>query len=224
VLGGADGDAMTGMMTKVGRIQFFVSAYILSAFLLLGRRFIILWAGADYELAWVLALVVMIPNTLTMTRNAGDTILQAKERNAVRAVYYSLLIVVAVGIGLLLRMFINGAMAMAIGMMLASSIGNAFMGVTFVRILKVDMRRFYREVFFTHAPWVSGVVLGGAILLYMLPVVGWLGFALEGFVFTAVFWLVAWHRGLNAYEKGLFGEMYASGRARLGALLGARGE
>ena len=67
------------LFTKVGRIQFIVLGLILSGFIFLGRPFIYLWAGEEYEISYYVALFLIIPVTVPLIQNLGIEIQTAKK-------------------------------------------------------------------------------------------------------------------------------------------------
>jgi O-antigen/teichoic acid export membrane protein len=68
---------MTELFVKVARIQMHVLGFILSAYLLFGRDFVLLWAGEEYEISYYMSLIVMIPYTIPLTQVIGKTALEA---------------------------------------------------------------------------------------------------------------------------------------------------
>jgi O-antigen/teichoic acid export membrane protein len=82
---GASGRELTDEMVKVGRIQGFVVALVLTGFVLFGRKFITLWVGVQYHDAYLIALIVMIPLTILLVQNLGIRILEAKGKHWVRS-------------------------------------------------------------------------------------------------------------------------------------------
>ena len=49
---GSSDEEISDLFIRTGRIQYIVMAYILSAFVVFGKQFIILWAGDDYTDAY----------------------------------------------------------------------------------------------------------------------------------------------------------------------------
>lgn len=57
---GASEQTVSDLFIRIGRIQYIVLAYVLSAFILLGRPFIALWAGEGYDETYVIALMFLL--------------------------------------------------------------------------------------------------------------------------------------------------------------------
>jgi len=212
---GASSKDFTDLMIKVGRLQFLLSSYVLGGFIIFGYSFIHLWVGKDYTRSWLIALVIMIPNTLMVTRTIGETIQQALNRFVFRAFYFLVLVVASVGVGLIARSYVDGPLAMGIGMMIASILGSVLMNFYYSIVIKIDMLRFYKEVFLIpSSPLIISCVLGG-IMTFLFPVNTWLSLILEAAVFSLLFGISAWFMGMNSYEKGLCIDAFAGLKRRL---------
>lgn len=77
----------TRIFIKVGRIQFIVISFIVSAFIAFGRQFIALWAGPEYRLSYYIALLTMIPVTIPLIQNTGINILYALNKHQFRGLH-----------------------------------------------------------------------------------------------------------------------------------------
>ena len=75
---GADDAQLQETVTKVGRMQFAILGAALAGFICLGREFITLWLGDEFEDVYVLSLIMMIPVTFTLVQNVCLSILRAR--------------------------------------------------------------------------------------------------------------------------------------------------
>lgn len=76
------------LFIRTGRVQYIVMAYILTGFIVFGRQFISLWAGAGYEDSYIITLLFFIPLTVPLIQNLGITILQARNQMKFRSLLY----------------------------------------------------------------------------------------------------------------------------------------
>ena len=83
---GASEQTVSDLFIRIGRIQYIVLAYVLSAFILLGRPFIALWAGEGYDETYVIALMFFASTLIPMIQNLGITILQARNEMKYRSI------------------------------------------------------------------------------------------------------------------------------------------
>lgn len=190
------------LFIKTGRIQFIVIGFILSGFILLGRPFVILWAGADYVQAYYIALIAMVPLTVPLIQNVGISILQAKNLHAFRSVMYLVISLVNLGISVIFTKQI-GIVGAVIGTSISLIIGNIIIiNIYYKKRVGLNVSRFFKEVLVLLPGMVLSVAIGLAFMY--LPVGGWLGLAVKGILFSAVFAGLLWKIGLNSYEKHLF--------------------
>lgn len=70
-------EQFTEIFIRVGRLQFIIISFIVSAFVAFGRQFIAIWAGPGYEDSYYVALLTMIPVTIPLIQNTGLNILYA---------------------------------------------------------------------------------------------------------------------------------------------------
>jgi O-antigen/teichoic acid export membrane protein len=212
---GATERELTDLMIKIGRIQFLIASYVLGGFLLFGSPFIQLWAGKDYSASWFIALIVMIPSTLMMARSYGETILLAMNRFVVRAMYFLTLVVFSVVFGLIARNYFEGPLAMGIGMMTASIAGTVLMTLYYMRVIRIEMVRYYKEVFLDQLGPLIIAALCGWLMIFLFPVAGWKLLAVEAVAYSLWFGVLTWNKGMNSYEKQLFIETLNAVRRRL---------
>lgn len=190
------------LFIKTGRIQFIIIGFILSGFILLGRPFVILWAGADYIQAYYIALIAMVPLTVPLIQNVGISILQAKNLHAFRSVMYLAISVVNLGISIIFTRQI-GIIGAVIGTSISLIIGNIIIiNIYYKKKVGLNVSRFFREVLALLPGMALSVVLGLAFMY--IPVGGWIGLGIKGILFSLVFAGLLWKTGLNSYEKHLF--------------------
>ncbi|MCM1028065.1 MAG: oligosaccharide flippase family protein [Pseudoflavonifractor sp.] len=84
---GTDRD-ISALFVKTGRLQFCVLALILSGFIVFGRQFIHLWAGADYEASYAITLIFFVALLCPLIQNVGITILLARGQQKFRSMAY----------------------------------------------------------------------------------------------------------------------------------------
>ena len=143
---GADASELSQLFIRIGRIQFFILALIGIGFILFGKEFIILWAGADFVDAYYIALLIMLPFVTDLIQNIGFTILQAMNRYHIRAVVYSIVGIMNLLLAIPLGMKYGGigcAMATGLCMFLGNGIG---MSYCYKHYLNLHMAEFWRQI------------------------------------------------------------------------------
>lgn len=199
----ASNKELDDLFIKTGRIQFIVIGFILSGFILLGKPFVIRWAGPDYVEAYYIALIAMVPLTIPLIQNVGISILQAKNLHAFRSIMYLVISLVNLGISVLLTKEI-GIIGAVAGTSLSLILGNIIIiNIYYRRKVGLNIPRFFKEVFNRLLPAMI-LSVGIGYIVTFIPVGGYLGIGIKGVLFSLVFAAVVWKIGLNEYEKRLF--------------------
>ena len=81
-------EKISELFIRVGRLSFQVLFLVLSAFIIFGKEFITIWVGEDYQMAYLIALTVMVPFTIDLMQNLGLSILQVVNKYSFRAKMY----------------------------------------------------------------------------------------------------------------------------------------
>lgn len=199
----ASTEELDSLFIKTGRIQFIVMGFILSGFILLGKPFVLLWAGADCIQVYYIAIIAMIPLTIPLIQNVGISILQAKNLHAFRSIMYLLISVVNLGISIPLTRNI-GIIGAVVGTSVSLIIGNIIViNIYYQKKVGLNIPKFFKEVLGRLLPAMILSAVVGIAFLY-LPVGGWLGLLVKGILFTLIYGVSVWTIGMNSYEKKLF--------------------
>lgn len=203
-----DNGVLSGMMNRVGRVQFLILALIVSGFYFFGRPFIALWAGPGYEKAYPVALLLMIPVMVPMVQNLGIEIQRAKNKHKARSVVYACLALGNVVLSIfMIRLW--GCVGAALGTAVSMIIGNGlFMNWYYHKRIGLNMLSFWKEIF-KFLPAFALVCLFGWVYTRFVPVNGWVMLLLSAGAFACVYGLIMWLLGLNGYEKQLVRKMAA---------------
>lgn len=137
---------ISDLFIRTGRIQYIVLAYILSGFIIFGRQFIELWAGAGYSDAYMISLLFFIPLTVPLIQNLGITILQARNEMKFRSVLYIIIALVSLAMQIVLTRYFGG-IGCAMGVSGALVVGQILiMNVYYRRRQDLDIKTFWMEI------------------------------------------------------------------------------
>lgn len=142
----ASSDVLSDLFIKLGKVQYFIYVLILSGFILFGKEFVILWAGAEYIDAWIIALVIMLPYTIDMIQNLGLAILQAKNIYGIRAKVYCVSGALSVILAFVLGWSYGGigcAIGTAVSLFLGSGIA---MNYCYAHFVQLNILKFWKEI------------------------------------------------------------------------------
>lgn len=137
---------ISDLFIRTGRIQYIVLAYILSGFIIFGRQFIELWAGAGYTDSYIISLLFFIPLTVPLIQNLGITILQARNEMKFRSVLYIIIALVSLAMQIVLTRYFGG-IGCAMGVSGALVVGQILiMNVYYRRRQELDIKTFWKEI------------------------------------------------------------------------------
>lgn len=203
---GASGERICDEMVRIGRFMFMVLGLIWSGFLVLGPRFIELWAGDVNADGYYVALLLMSAYLLILTESIGTQMLWAKNEHKEQAILKLgvVLLNIALTVALIRWKPLIGA---TIGTFISLIVGDVVvMNVVFSRKLEISMRRYYGGLFKGLLP---GVLITAAFgfAVNLLPIPGWAGLIFKAGAMGLSYAVVIWRFGLNEYEKTLFASL-----------------
>ena len=158
-------EELQNLFFKIGRLQFYLLSLILSGFIIFGHSFLHYWVGDNFNLVYIITLLIIVPFTVDLIQNVGLAIMQARNVYHVRAVVY-----VLVGtLNVILAYFwidsygiVGGAVATGFSMLL----GNGFiMNVYYQRYMKLNIIHFWKEIFRLSIVTIVVTIVG----LYIVP-------------------------------------------------------
>ncbi|MBQ9082389.1 MAG: oligosaccharide flippase family protein [Clostridia bacterium] len=192
----------TRIFVKIGRLQFILISFIVSAFVAFGRQFISLWAGPEYSEAYYVALFVMIPVTVPLIQNTGLNILYALNKHKFRSVVYSLVAILNV---LLTFWWVesNGIIGAAMATCLAYVLGNILIiNWYYHRKIGIDIPLFWKNIL-KMSPVM--VIMGTAafFVLDAFSVDSWAIFFTAAGIYTIVYAILSYCFMMNDYERDI---------------------
>ncbi len=195
---------ISDLFIRTGRIQYVIMAFICSGFILFGKSFIVLWAGANYVDAYSISLLLMIPFTFPLIQNLGITILQARNQQMFRAVLYIVIAACSLAISIPLAK-LYGGIGCAIGTSCALITGDIIaLNIYYYKRIHIDIPRFWKEIFEMSIP-VFAVTAVGLAMNYIHLRDTILSLSIKIVVFTFLYFPLIWWKGINSYERILFG-------------------
>lgn len=194
---------LSDLFIKVGRIQYVIMAYILSGFLIVGQEFIKTWAGENYNNAYYIIIILIIPVTVPMIQNFGVLILQAQNRQRFRSCICILIAIFNIIASMVLAKMYGG-IGTAIGTSSAIILGNIIiMNIYYYKIIHINIPEFWKQIFIMTIP--VSIALGISLFINRFVVgSGYTCILIKSFIFTSVYIPLMWFMGMNKYEKRLF--------------------
>lgn len=195
-------EEFTNLFIKVGRLQFVIVSFIVSAFIAFGRQFIALWAGPEYSLSYYVALLTMIPVTIPLIQNTGINILYALNRHKFRSVVYACVALLNV---VLTFWWVEdyGIIGAAMATCLAYIIGNILIiNWYYHKRIGIDIPLFWKNILkMSPVMLVMGTVAWFA--LEYLSLDNWFTFFVAAVVYTVIYFALAYRFMMNQYERDI---------------------
>ena len=197
-----DSAAITDLMIRVGRIQFYIISLLFFGFLLLGQDFLRLWVGEQFHNTYYVVLLLIGTNLVSLTQHVASDLVYAE--NKVR--YTASLTFIASGIALLGSIVlapIMGAMGCGLAFFIAMSINLVQLNIFYKKVLKLEIGRFFRNCHFRLMPamfLISSLFFG---IKLFLTINTWATLILFGFAFVLVVIFLDYLWLFNKEEKSI---------------------
>ena len=186
---------------KVSRLQFFICSYVFIGFLIVGKEFIITWAGIEYINTFYICAIIMASLVAGISQNVGIAVLQAK--NLVKFRSFNQLFFAVINIILTWILIpIYGGIGAAISTFIAHFIGIFItMSIFYQKRAMLDVLSLWKGL----ARFFPGFIICG-IISYLINqyvfvnISGYYIVILMGLFFT-ILYCVATYLLMNNYEK-----------------------
>lgn len=206
---------LSELFIKIGRIQYIIISFALAGFLTFGQEFISIWVGNKYRLSFIVAIIVIAPMTVSLIQSMGSIILQAMNKQKFKS-YVNIFVAIAnVPISVIFAQR-WGVVGCALGTAIAFFIGNILiMNVYYWKSIKINILKFWYNIFSMSSPLVISVLFGLAINK-MVFADSWKILLLKILLFSISYVLLMWFTAMNKYEKNLFLSPIKSVSQRIG--------
>lgn len=195
-------EEISNLFIKTGRLQYIVMALVITGFVLFGKQFIILWAGAEYTTSYYIACILMIPVTIPLIQNVGISILQAKNLHKFRSVLYALIAIANIALSIPLAKAYGG-IGSAIGTAASLIIGNGLIiNIYYQRKARINIIEFWKQIIKMTIPIAPIAIIAFFILKYV-NLTNWITLGVGVAIYASVYCLVCYLLVMNRYEKDL---------------------
>lgn len=158
----------TGLMAKIGRIQWLILGLPTLGFIVFGKYFIVnIFAGESYEDAYAAALLLILPALIPWIQNIGIEMQRALNKHQFRSIIYLIMAIgnVIISIPLSVR---YGVVGVTVGTMISVLLGNGLvMNVFYHKALKINMLFFWKEILKTWKGFLLPILLGILIMKFV---------------------------------------------------------
>ncbi len=198
----ASNEELTELSIRIGRIQAYIMALIVSGFVAFGKPFIAFYAGYEYMESYWVAVLIMIPNMIPLLQSMCLSILVAQNKHRFRSiVYLAMAITNVIGTWFLMQRW--GVIGAALMSGIALVVGNGFiMNWYYQKRTGLNMARFWKEIGgILVCPTFMCVVT--AFLSEIINFYDVVNLILGIVVYTAIYCAANWFFVMNRYEREL---------------------
>ena len=193
----------SALFIKIGRLQYYIIALVVSGFIVFGRPFIYFIAGEGYEDSYIVALLTMIPLVVPLIQNVGLNILVAQNKHKFRSlVYLAIAIVNAVCTYISIPYFgiIGAALCSGLSYVLGQGI---IMNIYYYKVTGLDIKLFWKNIL--SISWIPLIMIIGTILIsnyinFYYPANFLIGVIIYSLIYLSANYIIS----MNDYEKDIF--------------------
>lgn len=203
----ASNEELTNEFIKVGRIQFFIVFLIASGFTLVGKEFMIAWAGKNFKESYYIAIILIIPLCIPLIQNLGVSIMQAKNMHKFRAILLACIAVGNIFLSIPLAKWYGG-IGSAIGTSLSLIIGNIIiLNIYYYKKVGINVIKFWKEILKMCFAYVLPIMLI-VLLIHFISIHGFLHVLVFGAIYTIIYCIVSYFVVMNSYEKNIINKVF----------------
>lgn len=199
----ASKEDLTNLFIRIGRIQYIIVALVISGFVVFGRDFVKLWAGDNYENAYWIALLTMIPLCVPLIQNTGVSIVVAQNKHKFRSICYLVIAIVNVISTYIVTPYLGG-----VGAALCSGISyiigqGVIMNVYYYKVTGINIPLFWKNILkMSVIPIIMMAI--GLYLTNVFKISNWYVFLICIVSYTVIYAVLMWIFSINDYEKSVF--------------------
>lgn len=208
-------ERLTSLFVRVGRIQFLLLGLLASGFVFFGKSFIMnIWVGSEYAEAYYVALLLMLPATISLTQNLGIEIQRAQNKHWFRSVAYGIMALVNLGISIVLCQ-LYGAVGSAIGTAISLVLCNGLvMNLYYHRHCNIDVGAFWYNILMQTRGMLIPIA-AGILITHFVEITSVWKFALCVVVYCGIYTGSIWCFSMNEAEKNLLRTPWKKARNKL---------
>ena len=179
----------------------------MSGYIVFGQVFIYFWAGENYQDAYWVALVTMIPLSIPLIENIAYNVIVAQNKHQFRAIIY-VIIAIANIISTYLILPVFGIIGAAVCTGIAFLVGNGIvMNFYYARVTKLEIYRFWKNILRMSIVPVVLIIIGLPLVSKLFKPANLFAFLIEVVIYTIIFCISSWCVSMNNYEKNLIKEL-----------------
>lgn len=203
VVTGRSKDNWTELFIKIGRLQYYIIALVITGFIVFGRQFISFIAGDGYSDSYIVALITMIPLFIPLIQNVGLNILVAQNKHRFRSIIYLIIAIVNV-----ITTYFSIPYLGIIGAALCSGVSyiigqGLIMNIYYYKVTGIDIPKFWKNIMHISVIPVILVVVFLFVSVF-IDLYKPASFMIGVLIYTLIYCILSYYMSMNDYEKDIF--------------------
>lgn len=205
-----DDSRISNLFVHISRILAQGMVFIMSAFVIFGRQFIARWAGEGYGDSYLVALLIMLPVTVSQSQGLGKDIARAKNLHKMLIIINICVCVLNFVVSIPLAKW-YGAVGSALGTFGSEMIiCIVVQGIYYQKVVRINMMAYCREMLRILPGWIIPFAFGWVLNRFGLIETSYLSLFLYGILYTVIYAASIWFIALSDMEKEFIKKAVAS--------------
>ena len=201
---------LSKLFIKIGKWQYYVLMLCLLGFIILGKEFIVLWAGKEYLSAYFITIVIIVPFTIDLIQNIGICILQAYNKYEIRAKVYFFMGVANILLGIPAAKYFGGLGCAAVTGIIMFLGNGIIMNYYYWKKIHLNIKEFwYKILLLTYKLIIFFIIMFYINLQFDDFNTSWILFAIKILLFIIIYLIVLITFCFDNNEKNYIRNMFS---------------
>lgn len=182
-------DKILPLMVKVGRFQLYLLLIVTIGFISIGREFITLMMGADYQNAYYCVICYLVYSIFAYPPQIGNTTLIAINAVKERAVIFIIAAILNATLSFPLS-YLLGSFGACLALMITIVVRTILLNIIFKRKLRLDVFEYYKQCYLPMLiPFIITLILS-MLTTYFITNITWGWFLLEVIIISVIYLII----------------------------------
>lgn len=189
-------------MIRIGRIQFYITGFVITTFVCFGKNFILIWMGEPFVDSYLCALLLMAPAFIHHPQEIGDTAVIAMNRVKEKGYAFIVMGIVSIILAVVFGKY-WGAIGVSLSICIAYFVRTFCMDVIYYKLIHIDVVLFFKETLGQMWWQFILVITFGLLLNSIVAINGWMDLIGRGILYSTFFVGIMYFYSFNEEEKNL---------------------
>ena len=195
------------LMIKVGRFQFALNGLIVVGFFVVGRQFVNLWMGPNYDDAYLGILLVIVPGLLYNSLQIANTAMTVRNKVHLSAIVALVAGVINVSLSLVLSKYF-GVTGACISIFVAYMVRAILMIWLHDKKMNINIGQFIKACYLKMSVPIIVTAIAGSLLSKLFNQWNWISICVCGIGVILIYSVSILLFGLDKEEKGYFSHLF----------------